>query len=142
MNPDPDERPSPEDAGVPDAFDSIVSGWRHDGQVPVWPFDDPVPDSLPPFVHRPSTPLPLEEEHFVPPEPPPLPRFGPPALVGLALLALGIVLVLSPRWVGVSTTYGLPLGLLVLASGLGWLVLRLWPDGSDSEPPDDDGAIL
>jgi hypothetical protein len=88
-----------------------------------------------------------DDEHYVPPEPPPLPRIGPPALVGLALIVLGLVLTTMPGWVGVPTPYGLPLGLVSIAAGLGWLVLRLWPDhadgGRDDEPgSDDDGAIL
>jgi len=54
---------------------------------------------------------------------------------------LGVVLVSAPGWVGVSSTYGLPLGLLTLAAGLGWLVLRLWP--TPPGPGDgDDGAVL
>ncbi len=85
-----------------------------------------------------------DEDHFVPPEPPPLPRLGPPAAVGLGLLTLGLLLVISPEWFGMSSLYGLPLGLLTLAAGLGWLVLRLWPT---SPPPgdgdgEDDGAVL
>jgi hypothetical protein len=88
-----------------------------------------------------------DDEHFVPPEPPPLPRIGPPALVGLTLIVLGLVLITSPGWVGVPTPYGVPLGLVGIASGLGWLVLRLWPDHSDSSygdglDEDDDGAVL
>jgi hypothetical protein len=95
-----------------------------------------------PRDHIPPT-LP-QEEHYVPPEPPPLPRLGPPAIVGLVLLALGLILVLVPNWVGVGPAYGLPLGLLSLAAGLGWLVLRLWPDPADTAPPDedDDGAVI
>lgn len=157
----------PEDAprGVDD-FDAIVAGWQRDGDVPEWPDapaeardeppadpppvppDEPtapaavVPDPEPPAVHRPPTgPADPAEEHFVPPEPPPLPRLGPPAAVGLGLLLLGLVLVTTPGWVGVSTVYGLPLGLLTLAAGLGWLVLRLWPTASDDDG-DDDGARL
>lgn len=151
----------PEDArrGV-DEFDAIVAGWERDGGVPEWPDegraevgtpgpvpedpvqDDPVPeDPAPVAVHRPPTgPADPPDDHFVPPEPPPLPRLGPPAAVGLGLLTLGLVLVTTPGWVGVSTVYGLPLGLLTLAAGLGWLVLRLWPSPPDDE--DDDGARL
>jgi hypothetical protein len=85
---------------------------------------------------------PVEDEHYVPPEPPPLPRLGPPAIVGLVLLALGLILVLAPNWVGVGPAYGLPLGLLTLAAGLGWLVLRLWPDPPEPPSGSDDGAII
>jgi hypothetical protein len=84
-----------------------------------------------------------EDEHYIPPEPPPLPRIGPPAIVGLVLLALGLMLVLVPGWLGVGPAYGLPLGLLTLAAGLGWLVLRLWPDPpSPPRDEDDDGAVV
>jgi hypothetical protein len=79
-------------------------------------------------------------DHFVPPEPPPLPRLGPPALVGVALLVLGLTLVTVPALVGVPEVHGLPLGLLTLAAGLGWFVLRLWPDPPDDRDADDDGA--
>lgn len=93
---------------------------------------------------------PLPDEHFVPPEPPPLPRMGPPILVGLTLIGLGLVLVSVPGWVGVPQVYSLPLGLVAIAAGLGWLVLRLWPDPDDVPPPlylddpddPDGGAVL
>ncbi|WP_232662228.1 hypothetical protein [Pseudonocardia sp. TRM90224] len=122
------------------------------------PATDPVdtggtaPLFVPPPTPRQGTPSPAprrapEDDHFVPPEPPPLPKLGPPALVGIVLLVLGLTLVISPTWLGIPSPYGLPLGLLGLAAGLGWLVLRLWPDEQrpgDDDPidPDDDGAIL
>jgi hypothetical protein len=102
----------------------------------------PVPG---PPVAGPSAPVPpADEEHFVPPEPPPLPPLGPPAMVGLGLLGIGLTLLIAPGWLGVSEPYGLPLGLVAIAAGLGWLVLRLWPDPppSDDDPRSDDGAVL
>lgn len=156
MNRDPDERPQP-DGAAPDEFESIVALWRNEGDVPEWPDEEaadpvaastdledpaprPAPAPLPPRSYSPPT-LP-EDEHFIPPEPPPLPRLGPPALVGLTMIALGLVLVVSPGWLGVSDPYGLPLGLVGLAAGLGWLVLRLWPDPPDRRDDDDDGAVV
>jgi hypothetical protein len=99
---------------------------------------------------RPGAAQPEPDEHFVPPEPPPLPRMGPPILIGLTLIGLGLVLVTFPGWVGVPQVYGLPLGLVAIAAGLGWLVLRLWPDPDDVPPPlylddpddPDGGAVL
>lgn len=136
---DPDERPHP-DGGV-DAFDAIVASWRSEGEVPRWP-TTPGPTSPAPAAPTPPAPAPApEDEHFVPPEPPPFPRLGAPAAVGLVLLVLGVVLVGAPGWVGVPGTYGLPLGLLTLAAGLGWLVLRLWPT-APGPGDDDDGAVL
>jgi hypothetical protein len=117
------------------------------------PVDDRIPadGGEPPSRPPEAAADPLVEEHFVPPEPPPLPRLGPPILVGLTLIALGLVLVSFPGWVGVPQVYGLPLGLVAIAAGLGWLVLRLWPDNADDGPPPiylddpddpDGGAVL
>ena len=156
MTPDPDDRPGPgtgepdppDSAGPVDDFERIVSGWRSEG-APAWPDDADVlaadvSPTDPGNSGQDDGEEPADDEHFVPPEPPPLPRIGPPALVGLALLGLGLVLLVSPSWVGVPSVYGLPMGLLCLASGLGWLVLRLWP--SPPQPGDgdgeDDGAVL
>lgn len=146
MNRDPDERAHPDGAPTDQEFEAIVAGWRREGQVPRWPDDvrGPAPLFEPglfePAAGRPPEP---EDEHFVPPEPPPLPPIGPPALVGLGLVGTGLLLVTGPGWLGVAEPYGLPLGLVGIASGLGWLVLRLWPDApesGDSRP--DDGAVL
>ncbi|NMH99447.1 hypothetical protein [Pseudonocardia acidicola] len=101
--------------------------------------------AVPPRPPRAVDPAPADEDdHFVPPDPPPLPRLGPPAVIGLGLLALGLLLIIHPALVGVSSVYGLPLGLLSLAAGLGWLVLRLWPAAPPSGDGDgeDDGAVL
>jgi hypothetical protein len=115
--------------------------------------DAPAPSSPPAVAPQPRSPdeppqvaepaPPSDDEHFVPPEPPPLPRLGPPALVGLTLILLGLVLVIAPGWLGIADPYGLPLGLVGLAAGLGWLVLRLWPDPPDRDDDgDDDGAVV
>jgi hypothetical protein len=150
----PDEPSGSGDRGpdhTADQFEAIVAGWRREGAVPLWPGDDRPPVEPPRTPPRPippvgaMRPVPAETDgldHFVPPEPPPLPRIGPPALVGFTLLALGLTLVTAPDVVGVSSVYGLPLGLLSLASGLGWLVLRLWPGPPDDRDEDDDGAQL
>ncbi len=147
MNREPDPDGGSELGEGADEFDAIVAGWRSEGDVPQWPVspsDVAAPVTAPVPVVRPALPAEEEdEEHFVPPEPPPLPRIGPPAAVGLALIVLGIVLIAAPGWVAVPELYGVPLGLVGIASGLGWLVLRLWPDHSaDDRDEDDDGAIL
>jgi hypothetical protein len=141
VNRDPDDRAQPDGGQAPDEFDAIISGWRREGHIPSWPADDgrdPVPEPVP----LPAPPV--DEGHYVPPEPPPLPRIGPPAMVGLVLLGLGLALIVAPGWVGVPEPYGLPLGLLGLSAGLGWLVLRLWPDPPPEGDGDgeDDGAVL
>jgi hypothetical protein len=154
VNRDPDERAQP-DGAAPDEFEAIVAVWRREGQVPQWPDEQPdgdaaraepeqpAPAAAPEPPPAPEPAPPSDDEHFVPPEPPPLPRLGPPAFVGLTLIVIGLVLVVAPGWLGIAEPYGLPLGLVGLASGLGWLVLRLWPDPPDRpDDGDDDGAVV
>lgn len=153
-----DEGRSADAASRSTTFDEIVASWVAEGSVPVWPEDPAAPDSPPPPQPAAAPPPPAsapatppaapasgyrvpEEEHFVPPDPPPLPHLGPPAIVGLTLLVLGIILAVTPQVVGLNESAGLPLGLLTLALGLGWLVLRSWPT-EEAEDDDDDGAVL
>jgi hypothetical protein len=70
-----------------------------------------------------------------------MPRIGVTAAIGIALLGFGVVLLALPSLLGRNAELSLPLGLVSLALGLGWLVLRSWPSaGSDDE--DDDGDVL
>lgn len=159
-------------AAVSAAFDDIVAGWRAEGDVPDWPADRlpsgrqhsmpdaPEPDRAAPAPGERSTadgplppgqrrlprsyvPPPSDDDHFIPPEPPPLPRIGRAAAVGMGLIAIGLTLLLAPGLLGISESVGLTLGLLTVAGGLGWLVLGSWA----SDPPpdqydDDDGAVF
>ncbi|SHK86218.1 hypothetical protein SAMN05443637_113115 [Pseudonocardia thermophila] len=141
---------------VRDEFEAIVAQLKAQGPVPKWPAPPADPATQPHWVVGPdatTVPVPLtparpwddDQEHYIPPEPPPLPRIGPPAIVGAVLLMLGLLLVITPSWLGMSEVYGLPLGLISLAAGLGWLVLRLWPDSVSAVDRDDDpdnGAIV
>ncbi len=127
------------------AFDDIIAVWNAEGRVPQWPAtaDEPTPEPLP-TAQTISDPEPVDDTHFVPPEPPPLPRIGPLAVVGLVLLGLGLLLLIAPALVGVPAPLGVPLGLVALACGVGWLVLRLWsapPPRGDGDG-EDDGAVL
>jgi hypothetical protein len=132
-----------------DGFDAVVASWRDEGGVPQWPDFDGPPAAAGGCTRGAVGGRPVDEDHFVPGEPPPLPRLAAPILVGLVLLALGLALVTVPTMIGVPSVYGLPLGLVALAAGLGWLVLRLWPDPADAPPPighdpddPDEGAVL
>lgn len=137
--------------GPDDEFESIVAGWRSEGSVPDWPTErtesaEPParPGDVP--VHRPgpAEPIDADEDHYHPPEPPPLPRPGPPAVVGGGLILLGLLLCVAPGMLGAGGTWPLPLGLVLIAAGLAWLVLRLWTADPDDEGPDpyDDGSRL
>ncbi|MEU6697135.1 DUF308 domain-containing protein [Pseudonocardia sp. NPDC046786] len=133
-----------------DDFESIVAGWRDEGSVPDWPGEraEPAEPTVQPGerpVHRPGPSAETEDDdHYHPPEPPPLPRPGPPAVVGGGLIGLGLVLCISPGLIGVGGSWPLPLGLVLMAAGLTWLVLRLWTGepGDDGPDPHDDGSRL
>ncbi|HEX3786784.1 MAG TPA: hypothetical protein VHW44_02895 [Pseudonocardiaceae bacterium] len=82
-----------------------------------------------------------EEEHYVPPEPPPLPRLRPGTIFGIVLMVIGILLFAAPGIIGLDSRIATPLGLVALAGGIGWLVLRM----RQGPPPDsgwDDGAQI
>ncbi len=84
-----------------------------------------------------------EDEHFVPPEPPPLPRLRPGTIFGMFLLAVGVFLLAGPNLIGLAPRIATPLALVCLAAGIGWLVLRMRqgpPSGHDSDW--DNGAQL
>ncbi|WP_199431853.1 hypothetical protein [Qaidamihabitans albus] len=75
-----------------------------------------------------------DEEHFVPPEPPPLPKPRKGAFIVLLFFVLGLLLLIAPGVIGLSGTVGMALGMLALATGLALLLLRVRqgpPDGAD-----------
>jgi hypothetical protein len=79
-----------------------------------------------------------EDGHFVPPEPPPLPRLRAGTLFGILLLAIGVLLLAGPQLIGLAPRVATPLSLVSLAAGIGWLVLRTRRGPPDSDR--DDGA--
>lgn len=81
------------------------------------------------------------EDHYVPPEPPPLPRLRPGTVVGLVLLAIGVLLLLAPGIVGIAPRAATPLALIALSCAIGWLVLRM-RNGPPGDSGPDDGARL
>lgn len=152
-----DGGPTADSAGHETTFEEIVAEWVAEGTVPAWPeagqpdtdqseaSDIPASDPVPPLSPAP-TPSSADylvefDEHFVPPEPPPMPRIGVTAAIGLVLLGFGIVLLVVPTVLGRAAELGLPLGLVSLALGLGWLVLRTWPSRAGRDDGDD-GAVL
>jgi hypothetical protein len=91
---------------------------------------------------RPAPPA-EDEQHYVPPEPPPLPRLGLSSLLGLALLVVGVVLLAVPGLLGGPVGLGIVPGLLAMTAGLGWLVFGLRRGRDEGPAADtDDGAVL
>ncbi|GAA1087298.1 DUF308 domain-containing protein [Pseudonocardia alni] len=159
--------PSRDREDRPDDFDAIVAAWRDEGSVPDWPAepvertdrtdrgdagdvagaaggaDRPAHRSGPAAPHPGTGTGADPDDHYHPPEPPPLPRPGPPAVVGGGLIGVGLLLCIAPGLIGVGGTWPLPLGLVLIAAGLGWLLLRLWsPDSDEGPDPWDDGSRL
>lgn len=104
------------------------------------------PDAPTPPPRREVTPEPAEagdHEHFVPPEPPPLPRIGMSSLLGLVLLVVGVVLLALPALVGGGLAgLGIVPGLLAMAAGLGWLVVGMRRSSDDAgSGADEDGTV-
>lgn len=123
--PAPDRsRRKPRRAGEP--------SWRaadEAGPADAEPLDNEPPNSGPPNG----------EEHYVPPAPPPIPRLSKQAVLALALIAAGVLMLLGPQVLGLSEQAGLALGVVALVSAGALLVLRLRNDRYDGP---DDGAVL
>lgn len=82
-----------------------------------------------------------ENEHFVPPEPPPLPRPGSGAFVVLLFFIVGLMLLITPALLGVPETVSLPLGLLSLLVAIGLVLLRIRRRLPDDHGPDDGAQV-
>ncbi|MGW5745790.1 hypothetical protein [Amycolatopsis sp. NPDC003861] len=116
-----ESRKTPERPADPPAADSPPEpGWRSGGTS--WDTtmfsDDPAGD----------------DEHYVPPEPPPLPRPKLGAFLILLLFLSGLFLLILPGAIGVGPTVATPLGILALATAIALLLLRVRqgpPPGAD-----------
>lgn len=80
-----------------------------------------------------------DEEHYVPPDPPPLPKLRPLTILSLVLIVLGVVLLIIPTLIGLSATIATPIALLAVTCGGGMLLVRARRTPKD---PNDDGAQI
>ncbi|NKE62993.1 hypothetical protein FXN61_42250 [Lentzea sp. PSKA42] len=153
MNARRDSTDGPEN--VDELFAEIVAGLERDGVGKDWlDFDEAGPESVhsdlksrddtaddttPDVVDEPERRDRDDEDHYVPPEPPPFPVLRASTLAALGLFVLGIVLLVAPGLFGLQSRIGTPLSLVALCTGVGWLILRM----RNTPPPDsgwDDGA--
>lgn len=79
-----------------------------------------------------------DDAHFVPPEPPPLPRPTRSMMVVGLFFLVGLILLIAPGLIGIGTSVATPLGMLSLGAGLGFLLLHAKddprpPPGSDPD---------
>lgn len=80
----------------------------------------------------------LDDEHYVPPVPPPLPRFAAPTILAMSVIAISIILLGFGGEFGIASRLTLLLGVIGVLLGVGILLTRLRERGDD----DDDGAVL
>ena len=150
------DRPDDVDA----AFAEIVADLEREGVGRTIPdLDDPddkpdMPPTEPVRAQQPAEPPPVgwrghegewdwswgtDEEHYVPPEPPPLPRLRPLTIVALVLIVLGVVLLIIPAIVGLDARIATPIALVAITFGGGMLLLRV---RQGPKPDRDDGAQI
>jgi len=80
----------------------------------------------------------LDDDHFVPPNPPPIPRPTAPFVLGLLLVAIAIVLLALGSELGMAFETRLFIAVVAILSATGVFIWRL--RGRRDE--DDDGAVL
>lgn len=81
-----------------------------------------------------------DDDHFTPPEPPPLPRLRPATLGAVLLMLAGLALIVFPTLLVIDTQLTMVLGLLLLGGGAVTLVSRLRAHDDDVDGPN--GAVL
>ncbi|HEY3714963.1 MAG TPA: hypothetical protein VGL39_10590 [Jatrophihabitantaceae bacterium] len=81
-----------------------------------------------------------DEEHYVPPAPPPLPRLAGATVFALFVLALSIVLLAIGDNFGLDPDFAFLAGVAGILVGAGMLIMRLRARPPDDE--DDDGAVI
>lgn len=148
------DRPDDVDA----AFAEIVADLEREGVGRTPPdLNDPPGEPDPPTAPTPAPPRPdppqawrgheadwdwswgTDEEHYVPPEPPPLPKLRPLTIVALVLIVLGVVLLIIPTLIGLQARIATPIALLSITCGGVMLLLRARQTPKD---PDDNGAQI
>ena len=157
-------------AGPPDpdaAWQQILDGWgrESDAPVPPWPVSEDVDDvktAMPESASggrrlrrrtdpaEPDDALPawlepeaLEDDgHYVPPAPPPVPRFRRHTVGALVAFTIGLVLVFAPGLVGQVGSTGLgTVGIALMVGGAAALVWHM-RDAPPTDSGPDDGAVV
>lgn len=95
-------------------------------------------------LRRRAAEMAADDQHFVPPDPPPLPRLRGRTSFALILLVLGVLAMARPSLLAVAPDVVLVLGLLLVMAGLALLISGLRARSADPDGGDgwDDGARL
>lgn len=88
--------------------------------------------------------LQADDAHFVPPDPPPLPRPKRRTVAAVLVMGVGLLMIVRPGLFQVAPDVVLVLGIMCLMGGFGMLIHGLRPRAADPEDGDgwDDGARL
>ncbi|MEO9134771.1 MAG: hypothetical protein ABI301_07225 [Jatrophihabitantaceae bacterium] len=86
----------------------------------------------------PAEPTWLDEQHYVPPVPPPIPRLSAPTIMAVLLLTVSILLLVLGGELGLPSKLTMLLGVCGVLLSAGILVMRL----RENRDEDDDGAVL
>ena len=81
-----------------------------------------------------------DDEHYVPPDPPPLPKLRPVTILAIILLVIGLVLMVVPGLFGLVPRLGTPIALVAIGAGIVLLLLRIKNDPSRDRGEDDDNG--
>lgn len=80
----------------------------------------------------------LDEQHYVPPTPPPMPRLSAPTIMAVLVLAASVLLLVLGGELGIASNVTMLLGVCGVLLSTGILVMRL----RENRDEDDDGAVL
>jgi hypothetical protein len=153
---DPAAQPTPAQGDPPDplagldtdaAFAELVSDWHVDTVAAVREAQRQLRQEDAEWRARlsePETaedqPVWLDDDHFVPPAPPPLPRLAAPTVGAMSLLAISILLLGIGGDFGLASDLTLLLGVFGVLLGTWMLIMRLRDRNDDDDG--DDGAIV
>lgn len=84
-------------------------------------------------------PIWLDDDHYVPPAPPPLPRLAGPTVLAVLIVVASVLMLALGGQLGLTGSLTLFLGIGGLLTGAGMLIMRL---RADRDEDDGDGAIL
>lgn len=127
------------------AFDALVAGWYVDTHTAIRNAERDLTREDAEWRNRLAQPAAepdtvwLDDDHYIPPPPPPLPRLSFAAILGLAVLAVSILVLSLGTEIGLADGFTLVLGISGLIGGVAILLTRVREHSRDE---DDDGSAV
>ncbi len=151
------ERPEPNSGDFDAQFAQIVAGFHSDTPDPPKTSFTELEDltaasGLSPITSEPDEPglidgldsfgadLPEEDEHYVPPAPPPIPRPTGRAVASVLAIAAGMLLLFWPSLLPVDSQMVMLMGFLGIMGGSWALIMGLRSGDDEDDEPYNDGA--